>query len=144
MNLSNFVERLKELMEDADLNAPALAREIGANRTTVSEILRGKYPPSTKYLVAIVEYFGCSADYLLGNIEFPPAVSFKPRRKFGDVLSEHLKERNMTEYGLQKKLGVSSSLIYGWLRNRIEPNVNSLCEVAKKLGCSVDYLLGRE
>ena len=102
-----FAERLKELMNERNLNAPALAKEIGANRTTISELLRGNYLPSTKHLIAIVEYFNCSADYLLGLIEFPPEnIQYQPVKPFNERLRLCLKESKKTEYRLQKDLNI--------------------------------------
>ena len=140
-----FAERLKELMNERNLNAPALAKEIGANRTTISELLRGNYLPSTKHLIAIVEYFNCSADYLLGLIEFPPEnINYQPVKPFNERLRLCLKESKKTEYRLQKDLNISDSLTYHWLHGNTQPTVDTLIKLSKYFGFRVDFLLGRE
>lgn len=140
-----FAERLKELMNERNLNAPALAKEIGANRTTISELLRGNYLPSTKNFIAMVEYFNCSADYLLGLIEFPPEnVMYQPVKPFSERLRLCLKESKKTEYRLQKDLNISDSLTYNWLHGKTQPTVDTLIKLSKYFGFHVDYLLGRE
>ena len=140
-----FAERLKELMNERNLNAPALAKEIGANRTTISELLRGNYLPSTKHLIAIVEYFNCSADYLLGLIEFPPEnINYQPVKPFNERLRLCLKEAHKTEYRLQKDLKISDSLTYKWLHGNTQPTVDTLIKLSKYFGFHVDFILGRE
>ena len=140
-----FAERLKELMNERNLNAPALAKEIGANRTTISELLRGNYLPSTKNFIAMMEYFNCSADYLLGLIEFPPEnVIYQPVKPFHERLRLCLKESKKTEYRLQKDLKISDSLTYHWLHGNTQPTVDTLIKLSKYFGFHVDFLLGRE
>lgn len=143
--LSNFVERLKELMSERNLNAPALAKEIGANRTTISELLRGNYLPSLKYFISMIEYFNCSADYLLGLIEFQPEnVKYKPVKPFAERLRRCLEEAKKSEYRLQEDLKISTSLTYKWLHGKTQPTVDSIVKLSKYFGFSVDFLLGRE
>ena len=140
-----FAERLKELMNERNLNAPALAKEIEANRTTISELLRGNYLPSTKHLIAIVEYFNCSADYLLGLIEFPPEnIQYQSVKPFAERLRLCLKESHKTEYRLQKDLNISDSLTYHWLHGNTQPTVDTLIKLSKYFGFHVDFILGRE
>ena len=140
-----FAERLKELLNERNLNAPALAKEIGANRTTISELLRGNYLPSTKNFIAMVEYFNCSADYLLGLIEFPPEnIQYQPVKPFNERLRLCLKEAKKTEYRLQKDLSISDSLTYHWLHGNTQPTVDNLIKLSKYFGFRVDFILGRE
>ncbi len=143
--LKSFAERLKELMNEKNLNAPALAKEIGTNRTTVSELLRGNYFPSTEHLVAMAEYFNCSADYLLGLVEFQPENGkYLPVKPFGERLQLCLREAHKSEYRLQKDLNISASLTYNWLHGKTLPTVHSLIELSKYFGVRVDFILGRE
>lgn len=78
-------------MEEQKIKAPALAKAIGVNRTTVSELLRGKYLPSTSTFVAICEYFNCSADYILGLDDFPKRNKFTHAKPFAVTLRKCLK-----------------------------------------------------
>lgn len=143
--MTSFAERLKELMTEKNLNAPALAKEIGANRTTVSELLRGNYLPSTEHLIALVEYFDCSADYLLGLVEFPPENGrYQPVKAFFERLRACLMAAHKSEYRLQKDLHISASLTYNWLHGKTQPTVHSLIELSKYFGVHVDFILGRE
>lgn len=144
LNLSVFVERLKEYMGEHGLNATTLAKEINFSRVTISGLINEAHTPSTEIVIALVEYFNCSADYLLGLDDIPRSTTFKPVTPFGDNLRKCLKESGSSEYRLQKDLNISSSLTYRWLNNIALPKVESLIRLKNHFGCSVDYLLGRE
>ncbi len=143
-NLSVFVERLKEYMEEHGLNTSTLASEIKFCRATVSGLLHEAHVPSTKIIIALVEYFNCSVDYLIGLDDYPRLTHFLPIKPFGERLRICLNSAKITEYRLQQDLEISSSLTYRWLQNISLPKVDTLIKLKKYFGCSIDYLLGRE
>ncbi len=142
--MSEFVERLKEYMEDGNLSVTALAKKIGVSRATVSGIINEVHMPSTEVFVSLIEYFDCSADYLLGKIDIPNNESFGFVKPFGKILRKCLKDNLKTETDLQDDLHISSSLTYRWLNDKATPTVNSYIKLAEYFHCSIDYLLGRE
>ena len=143
--LSNFSDRLKEQMILRDLNAPALADVIGVSRATVAGFLRGAHFPSSKAFFALLEYFNCSADYLLGLIDFPPdnVVYHKPMEKFGEHLRFLLIKHKISQFRLVKDLPVSGNLVYRWLNDLAFPSVESMIKLAAFFEMSVDMLIGR-
>lgn len=143
-NLSIFVERLKEYMEDCRLNETDVAKALGCRRETVCTIINKPRTPSTNIFIKLLELFDCSADYLLGLTEFSKETQFKAIKPFGDTLRLCLTENEISEYKLQKDLDISGSLTYRWLRNIAVPTLDSLINLSKYFNCSVDYLLGRE
>lgn len=144
INLSLFVERLKEYMTEYGLTVTELAKEIKCSRATASSLLNEAHVPSTKTLLALTECFNCSADYLLGLTDYPKLTEFQPAKPFNITLKKFLSESGTTEYRLQQDLDISTSLTYRWLTGKAVPNVNSLIKLRKKYGLSIDYLLGRE
>jgi len=142
--LQNFSERLKEYMSEYNLNVSALAHEIKFSRAAVSGLINEAHAPSTEIIIALVEYFNCSADYLLGLVDYPRSNEFKQISSFGETLRKCLKENGKSEYRLQKDLKISSSLTYRWLNNKAMPKIDTLIKLKNYFGCSVDYLLGRE
>lgn len=142
--MSIFIERLKEYMDDAHLSGVSLAKAIGCSRVTISGLMNGAHAPSTKLLIKIVEYFNCSADYLLGLTDYPKRENFDSVKPFGQRLKLCLSLAGKTEYRLQTDLHISRSLTYRWLNDMAIPSIESLKNLAKYFGCSVDYLLGRE
>jgi len=61
-----FVEILKEIMIENDLNQTKLAKLIGVKQSQVSEWLKGKSKPGYDSIKAICVGLGVSANYLLG------------------------------------------------------------------------------
>jgi len=60
---------------------------------------------------------------------------------FGDVLRNLLEERDITQKQLAADLNVAPSTIGGYIRNKSEPDFNTLKQIAKYFDVSIDYLL---
>ena len=61
-----FAKRLKELRTDKKLNYLELAKELNVNYTTISRWENQLRVPNIIELKKIAEFFGVSADYLIG------------------------------------------------------------------------------
>ena len=143
--ITQFSERLKELMFERDLNAPALAKQTGIERSTINGLERGAHFPSIKVFVTLLDYFNCSADFLLGIIDNEPnEITFKPLQPFGEIFRSVLKKNQISQYKIEKDLHLSGDTVYKWLNNISQPNVESLVKISEYLDCSVDFLMGRE
>lgn len=59
-------ERLKEVLEDNDMNQTQLAEAIGVNRKQVGRWIRGEQEMGINKLKEICEILKISADYILG------------------------------------------------------------------------------
>ena len=64
-----FSARLKDLRLQCDLTQLELADKIGVNKQTISQYERGVREPGFSRLEALCDYFGVSADYLLGRTD---------------------------------------------------------------------------
>lgn len=62
---------------------------------------------------------------------------------FAERLQEQLDEYKITAENLGKKLNLSNSNIYKWLRNESIPNLESLIKLSDYFKCTVDFLAGR-
>jgi len=62
----DFIDILKELMIDFNLNQSELASKIGVKQSQVSEWLKGKSKPGYDSIKSICVALGISADRLLG------------------------------------------------------------------------------
>lgn len=60
------MEKLKELREDSDLTQKQVAQILNINQITYSQYERGKRSLPIEHLKALCEYYGISADYILG------------------------------------------------------------------------------
>ncbi len=62
----DFIDILKDIMVDYNINQSELAKKIGLKQSQVSEWLKGKSKPGYDSLKAICLGLGVSADRLLG------------------------------------------------------------------------------
>lgn len=53
-------------------------------------------------------------------------------------------EKGVSQEEVADALNVKNYTIGNWERNRAEPNMSAIIELANYFGCTTDYLLGRE
>ena len=77
----HFYERLKELRQDKDLTQAETAAILKIDQSYYSKYERGKHPMPVEHLATLCEFYGVSADYVLG---LPEGLRWpRPRRKQG-------------------------------------------------------------
>ena len=138
-----FGERLKEYMSDFGYTQEDLEKATGIPRSLISNFLLNKHTPSFDKLVALLEFFNCSADYLIGLTDIPSDETLCPVSPFNERLRTILKENGVSQERLKRELNLSGSVIYKWLSGKSKPSTDSLKKLAKFFDCSVDYLIGR-
>lgn len=62
-------ERIKELRNDKEISQQALAKAIGVSQKAIDYWERGVNEPKASYIILLADYFGVTADYLLGRTE---------------------------------------------------------------------------
>lgn len=62
-----FTERLSELMEEKQISALALSKKIDVKDTTILRWKKGLMNPTIDKLNILCDFFGVTADYLLGR-----------------------------------------------------------------------------
>ena len=65
-NRSVFAERLKQLRTEKNIGQNALAEALGISNASISYWETGKQIPSSEAVFKLAQFFGVSADYLLG------------------------------------------------------------------------------
>ena len=63
---TKFVQRLQEMREEQGLTMHQLSLKLGLGVNTVYKWEVEGQVPNANYIAKVCEYFGCSADYLLG------------------------------------------------------------------------------
>ena len=76
MELS-FGEKIRLLREERELNQTELGKAVGMTQRKISYMENDQYEPGMEDLCALCQFFGVSADYLLG---FPKPLPF-PEKK---------------------------------------------------------------
>ena len=141
--LSKFAENLSALMEEKNLNAPALGKILNMDRSSITRYLRGERLPNYHFFTSIIEYFNVSADVLLGRLDYCDVQKFQPVQPFGATFRKALDETHTSQYELQKNLHLSSATTHAWLNDIRIPSIGHLDQLADYMEVSVDYLLGR-
>lgn len=141
--MSNLSENLKDLLNEAEINAPALALATGIDPSTILTLLRGEGLPYVDTLVSLADHFRCSTDYLLGLTDRLEDIPFKKRPPFSEQLTFLLNHFKITKYRLEKQTGLSEKTVNRWHNGKTQPTVESLIRLAKYFDCSVDFILGR-
>ena len=70
--MSEFSERLSELIFENGLNKKTLAKNVGISAACITHYIQDKRLPTIKSLILLADYFGCSTDFLLGKDKFLP------------------------------------------------------------------------
>ncbi len=143
-NLSKLPIRLKELMQEKELNAAKLAKDLKIEQSVISKFLKGQRLPSLATLVKLADYFNCTTDYLLGETDILDDRAFKQRPPFEEQLSFLLKYFNKTKYRLKFDAEVAEDTINNWHKGKYEPNIENLLRLKKAFDCSLDFIIGRE
>lgn len=141
--MSNLSNRLKECMEERNIDQYHLSQETKIERSNISEFLSEKHTPSFENFVALLYFFNCSADYLLGRTDIHTEEPLHALPPFHERLRHILKIYNISQSILIKELPISSSALYKWVSGKSLPSIDSLLRLADYLDCTVDYLIGR-
>ena len=64
-----IASRIKELRNESGLSQANLAKQIGVTQKAIDYWERGINEPKASYIIALCDFFGVSADYLLGRKE---------------------------------------------------------------------------
>lgn len=143
--MSKLSEQLLELMTEDGLTQKTLAERLNTSRPKLSLYLNGKSLPTFNVFVDLIEFFNCSADFLIGKKDYPERErTYQPVQPFGTRLKSILKHRGISQYSFQKSTKISWSILHSWFTEKSSPSIDNIKKVAEELDCSVDYLLGRE
>lgn len=142
--LSDFVERLKELMEDHNTTVNLLSQQIEVSAPAVYQYLEKKHLPRVGTLIKIADYFSCSMDFLLGLKEQNNSDTFQPCPPFYKRFPYLVECFGESKYSISKRLDISPSLIYYWQTGQRIPTAEHLVLLAKEFHYSIDFILGRE
>lgn len=143
MILSNFSERLEQLMFEAKLNAQTLPPLIGCGKNTIYRYLRGHTMPSVEMVILLADFFNCSTDFLLGLEAESYSTHFEKCPPFKERFPVLLEQCNITQYRFEKITKFSHSLVAYWKNGGKQPTIESIVIMAKKLDKTVDFVLGR-
>ena len=81
-NVTSFIKRLGQLMNEKGFNNTLLAKELGLDKSSISSWRNGYSMPSEENLIKLANLFNVSTEFLLGttNIRKNPEHGFVPGR----------------------------------------------------------------
>ena len=141
-----FTDKINEFMLLNGYTATTLAEAISVSPSTIYNILQNRYKqPDTEIFFKLIDFFGYSADYMLGFVEFPldEVRYYPPIRTYGDKLRTLLKNKGETQKSFIENMKISSCLAYKWLSNKTLPSVEYLIKIANYFEITVDVLIER-
>lgn len=141
--LDTFIEILKELLEDNNLNIERFSVLINCNRNAIGLWLTGKYYPRVNSLIKIANTFECSIDYLFGLCDSPSIDLSEHPSDFHTRFSELSAQSNLSDYRIAKLCGIGNSAIAKWRYLGQIPGTETLLELTEIFDCSLEYLIGR-
>jgi len=145
MKKNGFGFRLKELMNDYNINVSSVAEKIGMkDDSIIYQWLNGSYLPSLKYANAIANIFNCSLDYLFGFTDDFKNVKNQNLKNFSHQLETVIEDNKVSKYELINKAGICKSSLRGYFKEGKLPTMNSVIKLANYLNVSIDYLVGRD
>ena len=65
-----YGERLRELRENKNLTQKQLAKILNTDQQAISRSERDQIDLSTNFILKVCDYFGVTADYLLGRTDY--------------------------------------------------------------------------
>ena len=141
--LSNFAERLNELMIEQDLTQSKLAESINVEPSTISRYLSKQNIPEIDVLIHIADYFNCSVDFLIGKTENVSHMTYSQCPPFSIQFKKLIKHFGVSRYKFQKTTNIAKSIMYYWETGTNQPSIENLIKIADKYNCSLDFILGR-
>jgi len=130
-------------MDEEYISAQKLAHKIGLAPTTVQTWVRKGMPIALDSLLAVCEYFNCTADYFCCRSEERGRFNKAPII-YIERIKTLLKKNKISMDTLAAKMDAKRSSINNWISGRTKLWSASLIKLADIFGCSIDYILGLE
>jgi len=129
--------RIREKRKEKRYTQSELAKIVNVSSQVVSNWERGYTDPNHEDVARLAEALDCSSDYLLGRVNNPRYSTI------GNRITKLREEINWSPNELAKQINLSpTDLNKIELGERVVEN-HELQKIAKALGCTTDYLLGK-
>lgn len=141
--MSNFVERLNDLLVDRGISPECLAAAINVSTQTVYAWKSGKQQIFLSNLISLCDYLDCSAEFISGRGDTELGFTPQTPPPFSQAVRKMMGRKGITTYRLRKDTRYDGSYFARWDRGA-KPYLSTLTELADYLGCTIDQLVGRE
>ena len=138
--MSNFRERLEDLLMDNNMSKNQLSKAIGVRPDTIYGYYRKDLMPEISIAIRISNLFNCSLDYLFGLSDFLNNDDVNDLT-FSDTIKKLIKDSNNSVEKTMKELGISDRTYYRWQTGESKPQTSLILIIAKYFDVSIDYLV---
>ena len=138
--MTEFQERLTELLQDNNLTKQKFAKNINKQLSTINEYFLNNYYPQIDLAIKIAEYFNVSLDYLFGLSDNKENTN-RNNKPFFENFDILVKTNKKSILNTMKDMDFKESNYYRWKAGKI-PKTNNLLTIAKYFDVSLDYLIG--
>lgn len=140
--MTDFQERLTELLQDNNLTKQQFAKNINKRLSTINEYFLNDYYPQIDLAITIANYFGVSLDYLFGLSDKKENKN-KNDKPFFENFDILVKTNKKSILNTMLDMNFKESNYYRWKSGKI-PKTNNLLTIAKYFDVSLDYLIGNK
>lgn len=136
-------ERLSDLMEERGIDTKKLSDLTKNPIQSINRWKRGSNQIYLSNLIKLCDTLDCSLEFLVGRTE--TILDYTPQKcpPFYERLREIMDTKGITRYRLVKETKIYDNYFTVWKKGR-DPQLYTLIELANYLGCTIDYLIGRE
>lgn len=143
--MNEFVDSLKEYMNDYNLNNLQLSKLLGISSTAVNGYFNYGYLPNIQTAIKMCDIFDCSLDYLFGlsdtsKREYKITID-NALNNFNSNIENLIKDNKLTISGTMRDLTLDEYTYYHWKHGKMPKTINVI-SIAKYFGVSIDYLFG--
>lgn len=137
-------ERLNDIMEERRVTPKQLSQSTGISIQSIYSWKKGEsYKIYLSNLLKLCDVLKCSLDFLVGRTE--TILDYTPKQcpPFYERLREIMEAKRITRYRIVKETKIYDNYFTVWKNGR-DPQLYTLIELANYLGCTLDYLVGRD
>ena len=140
--MTNFQERLTELLQDNNLTKQQFAKNINKRLSTINEYFLNDYYPQIDLAITIAKYFNVSLDYLFGLSDKKENTNNNDK-SFFENFNNLVKTNKKSILKTMLDMNFKEANYYRWKSGMI-PKTNNLLSIAKYFDISLDYLIGNK
>ena len=142
-HLHFFSDRLKELLDINGHTVKLLSEGTGIACSVLYAYLNDKRVPFLENAVKISNFYLCSLDFLFGFREDCLDKKQITVSNICDRLKSAIDNSGKSRYKISIEVGIDQADIARWYHGQRTPSLISLVKLTPALGCSLDYLAGR-
>ena len=134
--MTNFQERLTELLQDNNLTKQQFAKNINKRLSTINEYFLNDYYPQIDLAITIAKYFNVSLDYLFGLSDKKENTNNNDK-SFFENFNNLVKTNKKSILKTMLDMNFKEANYYRWKSGMI-PKTNNLLTIAKYFDISLD------